>query len=664
MRTNGGRLHRSGRSLPCGAPLLLLALAASAEAQYPASSRSTRSTTSVITQLPVIDTAAGPGAMRQLVCRGGGSLQIKPQDPSPRDARYVGVSITYARNSVAVGEAYQTLQPGACTWNPYGLANVPQEPGVVQIDLDRVGSELVPNAATFATYLRDPRHYWSFFVDDRTNFSNSNGSYGGQFRAAADSAKPTVAKPEDARRERLRCRGGSGLAFSRHGSPGQNLVLMKLAYSAAATAAGPIGGGLTPGTCAWAQRESGTQEPGKVAFVTPKNAQLDQVKRGEPVDRSTIAAERWPDAQSIPVYMADPAHYWTFTVKLADPDTAIRHAAWKPTVPEAPEPESTPPPTPPVSSTPSTYGAGGTYRPGAATTTAVSGVASTDNSTSAAGERTPGSAGTSVAFDFERIRSLTVTPEVNSVAMRFQAGEQAPLVQISLTPPVREPSSGRWFFPGEKQALSVVGSGSGVSRDYSAANTAPLMLDTEYHYVIGAPEPARSLGRRQLPDAEHQAVGTFRTLHTTVRVRFERIYIIDDSDGGGNGELAFALELNDKTASEIGTGLAEHSPGTLMDWGSGSTHDLGYEYEADGQGRLRIQVSGFDNDAAVGNGTLRKGWLATAGGDGSGDWNQARGEYQLDKYPERAFDFPFKIRTGPGSELQFEAEGRVFVTRQ
>jgi hypothetical protein len=634
-------------------------VASNAAAQYPATSRSTRSQTSVITQLPTIDTVVRRGNTRQLVCRGGGAMQMTPLDPSPRDPRFVAVSISYARNSVLAGEAYQALEPGACTWNPQGFPNIPQEPGVLHIDLDRRGSEYVPNPATFATYLRDPRHYWTFYVDDVTNFSNSNGAYGGQFRAAPESAKPAPATPTEVRRERLRCRGGSGLAFSRHGGAGQNQVLMKLAYSPAATAAGPIGAGLAPGTCAWAQRESGTKEPGKVAFVTARNAQLEQVRRGEKVDRSTIAAETWPDAQSIPVYMADPAHYWTFTIKLANPDSALRHAAWKPTVPEAPEPEPTPAPT-------ASGGASspvGTYQPGRTPTTAIPGLApSTDNSTPGVGERTPGSSGTTVSFDVEKIRSLSITPGVNNVAMRFQAGARTPLVQIGLTPPVREPSSGRWFFPGEKQTLSVAGGATGAPRDYSAANTAPLLLDTVYHYLIGAPDPGPALGRRRLPDADHQAVGTFRTLRTTVRVRFERVYIIDDSDDGSDGELAFAFELDDQTKLEMGTGLSRE--GRTLDWASGSAHDIGGEFEANDQSRLRIQVSGVDDDAELASATLRKGWLATPGGDGSGDWNQARAEYRLDQYPERAFDFPFKIRTGPGSKLQFEAEGRVYVTRE
>jgi hypothetical protein len=649
-----------------GATLLLLTLASHAEAQYPATSRTTRSQTSVVSQLPMLDTVARRGNTRQLVCRGGGSMQMTPQDPSPRDPRFVAVSISYARNSVLAGEAYQALEPGACTWNPQGFPNTPQEPGVLLIDLDRNGGEFVPNPTTFAAYLRDPRHYWTFYVDDLTNFSNSNGAYGGQFRAAPESAKPASTNSTTVRRERLRCRGGSGLAFSRHGGAGQNQVLMKLAYTSAATAAGPIGAGLAPGTCAWAQRESGTKEPGKVAFVTARNAQLEQVRRGEPVDRSTIAAERWPDAQSIPVYMADPAHYWTFIVKLANPDTAVRHAAWKPAVPEPPEPDSTPAPivsggaggasSGPVS------GPVGTYQPGRTPTTAIPGLApSADSSTPGVGARTPG-AGTSVSYDVEKIRSLSITPGVNNVAMRFQAGARTPLVQIGLTPPVREPSSGRWFFPAEKQTLSVAGGATGAPRDYSAANTAPLLLDTEYHYLIGAPDPGPALGQRRLPDADHQAVGTFRTLHTTVRVRFERVHIIDDSDDGSDGELAFAFELNDSTQLEMGTGLSRQ--GRTMDWASGSTHDIGEEFEAIGQGRLRIQVSGVDDDAELAAPTLQKGWLARPGGDGSGDWNQARAEYRLDQYPERAFDFPFKIRTGPGSKLQFEAEGRVYVTRE
>ena len=114
-------------------------------------------------------------------------------------------------------------------------------------------------------------------------------------------------------------------------------ITMTLNYQVASTAAGPIGQGLQPGTCAWADRTDAAAEPGKIKFLTARNAQREQEKSGGVVDSSATAAERWPDLRTIPAYMTDPSHYWTFNVSLTDPDSAIRHAAWLPTAPEAPD---------------------------------------------------------------------------------------------------------------------------------------------------------------------------------------------------------------------------------------------------------------------------------------------------------------------------------------
>ena len=175
--------------------LLLLAALASAEAQYPASPRSpTRSTTSVVGQLPLNDSASAPsktGVLRQLVCRGGEGVHITiQQDPSPRNPAQVAVSLSYRRNSRPAGSAYEQLEPGACSWNQLGGVSVPAEPGIVHFDLHRQGADEIPDPATLPVYLGDPRHYWVFYVDDVTQMSGSHGAYGGRFRVDSTLTRP------------------------------------------------------------------------------------------------------------------------------------------------------------------------------------------------------------------------------------------------------------------------------------------------------------------------------------------------------------------------------------------------------------------------------------------------------------------------------------------
>ena len=227
-----------------------IALASSAEAQYPRP-RTPGGTTSAVGQLPLTDTlttAAKPGAMRQLVCRGAVGVQVPTrQDPSPRSQAYVTASLAYQRNSKPAGLAYEELEPGACTWNPTGDPGIPAEPGVVHFDVDRNGTALMPDPTTLALWLGDPRHYWLFYVDDATNLSISHGAYGGRFYVADElrDKKPT-ATAGSLRRERLRCRGGNGLAFNRGKSQGNNLFAMTLAYKVAYSAAGPSAAGWSP----------------------------------------------------------------------------------------------------------------------------------------------------------------------------------------------------------------------------------------------------------------------------------------------------------------------------------------------------------------------------------------------------------------------------------
>ncbi len=257
--------------------LLLLAGLASAEAQYPAPRNPSRSTTSAVGQLPLHDSAFAPpktGTLRLLVCRGGEGLQVQvQQDPSPRHASQVAVSLAYRRNSKPVGSAYENLEPGVCSWNLTGSAAIPAEPGVVHFDLNRQGHEYTPDPTTLPIYLGNPRHFWVFYVDDVTHVSGSHGAYGGRFRADSALTPPRKPSATALRRERLRCRGGSGLAFNRGEREAPNLFGMTLRYQVAATAAGPVGKGLQPGTCAWADRADARAEPGRVRFTTAGNAQ-------------------------------------------------------------------------------------------------------------------------------------------------------------------------------------------------------------------------------------------------------------------------------------------------------------------------------------------------------------------------------------------------------
>jgi hypothetical protein len=138
----------------------------------------------------------------------------------------------------------------------------------------------------------------------------------------------------------LRCRGGpAAFAFEKIGDdrqlPGGEIqVVLRLIFKASPRAAGVTGGGLEPGTCSWVDRPLNDKEPREIWFDTLANAQLKQALKGTGVDRSLTAAENFPDAITIPAYLSDGNHYWSFFVINAFSQyfAAQSYKPWKPSL--------------------------------------------------------------------------------------------------------------------------------------------------------------------------------------------------------------------------------------------------------------------------------------------------------------------------------------------
>lgn len=135
----------------------------------------------------------------------------------------------------------------------------------------------------------------------------------------------------------IRCRGGRDAFIftaenSKLNSSGETIIINLLTFEPTPQAAGPNGAGLKPGQCSWADRPM--NERFLIRFETPANAQLKQQLHGTPVDTSPTAAERFPDTQTIPAYLKDPNHYWSFFGAKAVNNffTATGHRYWKPTI--------------------------------------------------------------------------------------------------------------------------------------------------------------------------------------------------------------------------------------------------------------------------------------------------------------------------------------------
>jgi hypothetical protein len=142
----------------------------------------------------------------------------------------------------------------------------------------------------------------------------------------------------------IRCRGyartgGSEYVFftinSRPSPTGETLVTYEIAFSPDTRAAGTRGENLRPGFCAFVDRPIAASGPYRIRFETVANAQLKQALHGSTVDRSSTAAESYPDVNTIPIYLKGENHYWSFggiTDSGRGYFVASGNSYWKPSV--------------------------------------------------------------------------------------------------------------------------------------------------------------------------------------------------------------------------------------------------------------------------------------------------------------------------------------------
>lgn len=601
--------------------------------------------------VPAPTSLAAQGGMRQLYCRGISGISLKvDQDPSPRDTAEVVMVLEYKRPTKAPGNDVHLLEPGTCTWNPTGWPGVMPEPGRVRFDVRReaqpwrfTGSRMMdttvgaarfyPDPITLPRYLNDPNHYWGFFVNDATNLSNSFGSLFDDGQPTFVTINGPVVLANNARRDLL-CRGGSaGLLFGGGTNAGNNLAKVIITYRTSANVPGPSGSGLSPGACAWTDRTAMPKEPGRIAFITASNAQLKQTQSGSAVDRSPTAAERWPDVNTIPKYLEDPAHYWRFTVVAADPDSALTHGAWQRNLTNVvatgrPSAGST------TSSIPNATGPGSqVFRPGVS------------------------NASSSVTSLFD-IGNVQVTSGLEGVAIRFEAAPNS-RPTVTITPAANG---------GSPIQLTVGATSTGTMWRYAAASPVKLARDARYTYVISA----NATGNARA----NQATGGFTTLQQRLTVFISRIDILSDGDTDGNGELFFkfpscpnAALSNDDLNGPNGGGLSwsegPHKTYVELKSLSGKTPDqvrvVAYGFEDDFDfvpGEARMSAPQFDCDLQS---------LVEPRSHKGGEWNIAVIDLDLAKYPGTKAGDSFVRRSKPlrnGSTLSFEIRGSFLVTRQ
>lgn len=112
----------------------------------------------------------------------------------------------------------------------------------------------------------------------------------------------------------LRCRGGGLQIDVTSGEMRQNDLYMNMTvrFRRAADGAGITGQILAPGQCALPDRALAPDEPIEMRAEVINFGQRNRKMHGDPVYVGDPAAEKYPDAQNIPPYLANANHYWSF----------------------------------------------------------------------------------------------------------------------------------------------------------------------------------------------------------------------------------------------------------------------------------------------------------------------------------------------------------------
>lgn len=111
----------------------------------------------------------------------------------------------------------------------------------------------------------------------------------------------------------LLCRGGGNMTTQRGGpvpdANGVEMVVIVVRFSRSARPAKANGSGLKPGQCAWIDRAVNFREPNELRFKVPLHAEAAPGTGG----KASTAAERAADAFSVPDYLKEDTHYYTFS---------------------------------------------------------------------------------------------------------------------------------------------------------------------------------------------------------------------------------------------------------------------------------------------------------------------------------------------------------------
>lgn len=353
----------------------------------------------------------------------------------------------------------------------------------------------------------------------------------------------------------LICRGGSsGLEFrvvanpSPRSKPDHKLVRMSLRYRVSSY--GPNRTTPEPGSCGWAGSD---RPPGEVLFDERPNAQELQMREGVPIDTSVnAAANGYEDTASIRRYMTVSNHRWRF---IYYEEVGVRAFS------------DSHGPLPPL-----TLDALAARPASAATAASTHPLAETGTIGNVAKPLQAGPRDRHLKSDDELRRMplqlVGIDRSLDKFGIKFIARPgAAATVAYSVDEPLREPSTGLWFFNhGAVQGSGAVEGGFRATirevnvplagSNYTATNRLPIERGQTYHYIISVPASPEQ--------AEQQLTGQFTTMRQDVRITISEIKIL--SSTMPSADVVWAYSIGDSIARTTGTNLFENAPNRIRLW--------------------------------------------------------------------------------------------------